>query len=595
MSLPPEETARMAPPSPLDLAGAYFPGPRGENETALRRSLDHVLDQWFDWRRSLFPQDAGVAENAWSGRADQRDRLAIELDALCRSLTSETPTCTPRYIGHMKSDISAPALLGWLAAMLHNPNNTSREASRVGTTLEVEALAMLAEMLGYDPAKAQGHFTSGGTVANLEAVWRARYRMDHWLSLGLHLAETTGRPLDPFADAHMGWDRFRRLRAAHRVEEADLRKCSAAAGDPMEVRRRLDRAAGRPWRGPVLLAPGTAHYSWRKAVNIFGLGEESLWKVALDADGRMDIDDLERLIDRARQEFRPLLMVVAVAGATETGQIDPIDRLQARLTRLRNEEGLHVWSHVDAAYGGFFRTIGEAAAVFDAPVASALDAMNQAQSITIDPHKLGYTPYACGAFLTRDPVSYAVSAFDAPYLDRPELGDGKWSSTLEGSRSAAGAAATWLTGRTLGFDAEGLGAVLAESVRVRRRFQATISTQVPQARFLEPADSNIACFCLASDGDALSVSNRRTDNLFDALHRSPAFSVSKTTLGSTSAESIARHVAGWNGVVDAPGLVLVRCVFMNPYWAAPDLRVALLTEFTTVLEKHIGSDGSGLL
>lgn len=44
--------------------------------------------------------------------------------------------------------------------------------------------------------------------------------------------------------------------------------------------------------------------------------------------------------------------------------------------------------------------------------------------MTIDPHKLGYVPYACGAFLTRDAAAYAVSAFDAPYLDRPELGDG---------------------------------------------------------------------------------------------------------------------------------------------------------------------------
>lgn len=576
------------PPMPAGLAGTYFPGPRGENEAWMRDALDRLLDCWFDWRRSLFPRDA--TGDALAGHADGRAVLTAELDALCRALTRETPTCTPRYIGHMKSDISTPALLGWLAAMLHNPNNTSREASRVGTVIETEAIAMLAGMLGYHPASAQGHFTSGGTVANLEAVWRARYRLDHWLSLGLHLAETMGEPLDVFAAAHMGWDRFRELWEAHGLNDAVLRRSSAAVGNPMDVWRRIDRVATKPWRGPVLLAPGAAHYSWRKAVNVFGLGEDALWSVALDADGRMDLDDLERLIRRALDEGRPVLMVVGVAGATETGQIDPLDRLHDRLEAMERNEGLHLWRHVDAAYGGFFCGVEAEDGVFAPGAASALTAVGRADSVTIDPHKLGYTPYACGAFLTRDAAGYAVSAFDAPYLDRPELGDGKWSSTLEGSRSAAGAAATWLTGRTLGFGPEGLGAVLAETVRARRAFQDALAERAPEVRFLEPADSNIACFSIAAEGEPLSVANRRTEALFDAIHRSPAFSVSKTTLGATSRAAIARHVGAWRGTVDAPGLTLVRCVFMNPYWSAPELRAALFEEFA---ERVNGWTGAG--
>ncbi|HRO32079.1 MAG TPA: pyridoxal-dependent decarboxylase [Brevundimonas sp.] len=580
-------TASPAAPSPLDLAGAYFPGPHGENEAWMRTSLGHVLDAWFNWRRSLFPQDAAITTTVSPAAGAQRDKLAVELDALCRAMTSETPTCTPRYISHMKADISTPALMGWLAAMLHNPNNTSREASRVGTVIETEAIAMLARMLGYDPDAAQGHFTSGGTVANLEAVWRARHRMDLWLGLALHLAETKGRPLDVFADAHMGWGAFRRLWAAHDLSEDILRPERAAAGNPMDIWRRIDRLTPQPWRGPVLLAPGAAHYSWRKAVNIFGLGEDSLWSVALDDQGRMDLDDLDRLIQRARDEARPILMTVAVAGTTETGQIDPMDRWQARLDDLRREHGLHVWSHVDAAYGGFLRAIDLDGAAFDDRTRTALAAMGRAESLTIDPHKLGYTPYACGAFLTRDAVAYAVSTFDAPYLDRPELGDGKWSSTLEGSRSAAGAAATWLTGRTLGFCAEGLGAVLAETIAVRRAFQAAIGSRVPQARFLAPVDSNIACFCIAAEGQPLSVVNQQTLALFDDIHRSPTFSVSRTTLGATSKAAIARHVAGWNGTVDASGLVLIRCVFMTPYWAAPAARDTLFQEFADLIARQI--------
>ena len=577
------------------VAGAYFPGPRSENETWVRGEFQAVLDQWFGWRRALFADDpylVGPADRLSPERLERREVLSRELAELCEALTAETPTYTPRYIGHMKAEVSLPALLGWLAAMLHNPNNTSREASKVGTVIEAEAIAMLATMVGYDPAKAEGHFTSGGTVANFEAVWRARYRLDHWLSLGLHIAETTGAPLDVFASAHMGWDRFRALWAEHGLTDAVLRRCSAAVGVPADVWRRISRAAGRDYMGPVLLVPGNKHYSWSKAANLFGLGEESLWAVGLDADGRLDVDDLERLMRRAEAEGRPVLMAVGVAGTTETGEIDPIDALHDRLERWENERGLHVWRHVDAAYGGFLCAIlgGPDEAVLTPASVAALRAIGRADSVTIDPHKLGYVPYACGAFLTRDTARYAVSAFDAPYLDRPELGDGKWSSTLEGSRSAAGAAAVWLSGRTIGFGPAGMGALLAETVRARQAFEAALSAAVPEVRLLEPADANIVCFSLAAPGESLSSANLRTAALFERIHQSPEFSVSKTTLGADYAAVIARHVEGFGGVVDAPGMVLVRCVFMNPYWAAPEYRAALFPPFIALVREGLDRD-----
>jgi glutamate/tyrosine decarboxylase-like PLP-dependent enzyme len=338
--------------------------------------------------------------------------------------------------------------------------------------------------------------------------------------------------------------------------------------------------------------PGNKHYSWLKAANLFGLGEGSLWSVALDSDGRLDVDDLDRLIRQAQVEGRPVLMAVSVAGTTETGEIDPIDRLHQRLDRWRDEMGMHIWRHVDAAYGGFLCSLlgGLEEAELSRESAAALRAISGADSVTIDPHKLGYVPYACGAFLTRDVTAYAVSAFDAPYLDRPELGDGKWSSTLEGSRSAAGAAATWLTGRTLGFGPHGLGCVLAETIRTRAAFQAAVGAALPSVRFLEPADANIVCFSIADAGEALSSANRRTAALFDIIHRSPDFSVSKTSLGADYAALIDRHTAGYGGTVDTPGLTLIRCVFMNPYWAAPDFHEALFPAFIDLVREALGDE-----
>ena len=145
-------------------------------------------------------------------------------------------------------------------------------------------------------------------------------------------------------------------------------------------------------------------------------------------------------------------------------------------------------------------------------------------------------------------------------------------------------------GRTLGFGPSGLGALLAETVRARQAFQTALAAAVPEVRFLEPADANIVCFSIAARGDALSDANRRTAALFDQIHHSPDFSVSKTTLGPDYAAAVARHVDDYGGVVDAPGMVLIRCVFMNPYWAVPGFRAALFPSFIALVRDNLGGD-----
>lgn len=577
----------------LELVRTYFPGARSENERRVRGEIDAVLDHWFRWRSGRFEDSASNrAPPAASCHVREGDLLGRRLLTLCDALTAETPTFSPRYFAHMKADLSLPGLLGWFAAMLHNPNNSSRDASRVGSVIEAEAIAALAEMLGYDPEQAQGHFTSGGTVANFEAVWRARYRLDHWLALALHVSETTGETLEPFAAAHMGWERFRRLRTLHAVSDDILKSCSAAASNPGDVWRRISRASGREYRGPVMLVPGNRHYSWSKSANVFGLGGEAIWCVALDKGGHLDLADFQRQVECAQADGRPILMAVAVAGATETGAVDPLDRLYDRLDLWRAERGWRIWRHVDAAYGGFLRAMldGPSEAALAPEAAAALRAMGRSDSITIDPHKLGYVPYACGAFLTPDAEHYAVSAFDAPYLDRPELGDGKWSSTLEGSRSAAGAAATWLTAETLGFGADGLGSLMAATLETRRAFESAVREAVPEARFL-PADSNIACFSLARLGEALSHSNARTQAVFDYFRRSPHFAVSKTTLGVDNAALVDDLLGGHDGYNDRPQgeaeMLVIRCVFMNPYWSEPSVRRDLLPRFIEELRQAV--------
>ena len=388
----------------------------------------------------------------------------------------------------------------------------------------------------------------------------------------------------------MGWDRFKRLVDQFEPTQEALRRASAVAGNPADVFRRISAASGEDYLGPVVLVPGNKHFSWRKAANVFGIGEEAFWSVGLDEEGRLDIADLEHQVERAARHRRPVLAIVSVAGTTETGEIDPVDRVVDMLDRWQAERGWRIWHHVDAAYGGFLCSIpgGPHENVLDEETISALRAVAHADSVTLDPHKLGFVPYACGAFLVRDTDHYAVSVFDAPYLERPNLADDLWAATLEGSRSAAGATAVWLTGKTIRFEPDRFGAILAGTVKSRLIFQTAIASGVPDARFLEPADTNILCFSLGLKGEALSLSNVRTRALYDAICEAGEFFVTTTTLKSEHyADQIARHIAHYGGVSDSDSLVLIRCVFMNPYWASQDVRERLIPDFIDYLRTCI--------
>lgn len=93
---------------------------------------------------------------------------------MLNQLKSHFPFFSPRYVAHMLSEQTLPSVLGYFAGMLYNPNNVTNEAAPITVPLEIEVGKMVSKMLGYNPQTAWAHITSGGTVANIEALWVAR-------------------------------------------------------------------------------------------------------------------------------------------------------------------------------------------------------------------------------------------------------------------------------------------------------------------------------------------------------------------------------------------------------------------------------------
>jgi len=118
---------------------SFFLGPRAENAEWVRFLTNGMLERWFEWRKGVSPADGraiSLADQESVEFRTRRSRFEDQLWTLMKRFEGEIPKFSPRYIGHMFSETSLPALLGHFVALLHNPNNISGESSRVGVEIE---------------------------------------------------------------------------------------------------------------------------------------------------------------------------------------------------------------------------------------------------------------------------------------------------------------------------------------------------------------------------------------------------------------------------------------------------------------------------
>jgi len=138
----------------------------------------------------------------------------------------------------------------------------------------------------------------------------------------------------------------------------------------------------------VIYLTHQAHHSVQKAIRIAGLGEAKLSYIPVDARFRMDVSALEKAVERDVEHGLNPFLLIAYAGTTDTGAIDPMDKIATVAKRFK------LWYHVDAAYGGFFILADE--------VKDAFKGIEKADSITIDPHKGLFLAYGTGAVLIKN-------------------------------------------------------------------------------------------------------------------------------------------------------------------------------------------------
>jgi glutamate/tyrosine decarboxylase-like PLP-dependent enzyme len=530
---------------------SWFLGPKGENAAVWRETLDHIFTDYVNWRRNYFPSDPiAVPRSLRRLQAEWLDDFDDQLDIALSHLKAHFPFYSPRYIAHMLSETSLPAVAGYFAGMLYNPNNVTDEAAPVTVGWEIEVGSLVSEMLGYDPDRAWGHLTSGGTLANTEALWVARQVQFAPLAMQEFCVRNE---IDDFTVRFPG--RSRQIPLVD-VEAADLLNMDpeAAVGMPRGVARHLaetrqiDGAEAiaavntglgdstwnparvgvgpiveRLGKQPMILVSEAAHYSIAKAANLLGYGEDAVVTVPVDRRFRLDIEQLDRRLD-AIPDDRYLAAVVAVIGTTEEGAVDPINEIAALRQSRQMEHHRSFWIHADAAWGGYFATLlrGLDLAAPGTEAANYLDAMEveetveintaaprlsrgdpqrllgvnaghktlhlgwgedliemflwlkEADSITVDPHKMGYVPYPAGVVCYRDRTVTEHITQRAQYISDHAGGitdfatapapDAVGPYIIEGSKPGAAALAVWLTHTTIPLDRGGHGKLIKTSI-----------------------------------------------------------------------------------------------------------------------------------
>jgi len=380
--------------------------PRDE---ALEHAARLVAEAWrsFDrFRPEEPPLDERVRRLLEGALPAEPSPVHDVLDDAARILDESIAQARPRYFAFIGSSGLEIATLGDFLA--HSYDINLAVDARAATQIEDQSVRWVAEFVGF-PATT-GAFTSGGTVSNVTALAAARER--------------------------------------------------AAPGS---------RHSGLGERRMAVYCSQEVHYSVTRAVELLGVGSDNLRAIEIDGLRRMRPEALERAIAHDVAAGVTPVAVVATAGTTLTGAIDPLD-LVADVCEARG-----IWMHVDGAYGLPAAALPSRAELFAG--------LARADSCSIDAHKWLYLPKACGVVLVRDERALA-SAFshEQGYLPHQQHELHAADITLEYSRPFR-ALKLWLAFRAHGAEQfrEAIDRNLAEADLLYRRAQLTEDFEVMEA------------------------------------------------------------------------------------------------------------------
>jgi aromatic-L-amino-acid/L-tryptophan decarboxylase len=410
-------------------------------EPAVAAVAAGILDAWhsFDAARPSEPGvDPRLERLLTMGLPAGGDDVVSALADAAHVLDRSLAQPRPRWFGFVGSSGLEVGVLADALASCYDVNLASWAAA--ATRIEEQAAQWVAEFIGY-PA-AVGTFTSGGTVSNLAALAAARTRA---------------------------------LPGARERGLSDVR-CAVYCSQE-------------------------AHHSIRRTAELLGIGGDGVRALPIDDRRRLQPEAVAEAIRGDRRAGVVPVAVVATAGTTLTGAVDPIDDL----ADIAATAG--VWLHVDGAYGAPAASVPALESVFAG--------LERADSVSLDAHKWLFVPKACGLLLTRDRADMeAAFAHVEDYFPHERGQPHAADVTLEYSRPFR-ALKVWLAFRVHGADA--LRAAIEDNVRIARGLWEELRDAADMAPLAEPPVLSIVPYRPLPAGLSRAAANRRVVELARAL------------------------------------------------------------------------------
>ena len=314
--------------------------PSLEERNKYNQELNHFLNNFIETTEDKKAYYVGNPDN---------EKLSVQstkksLEELLAIYTSEVlekgiNPASGGHLGYIPGGGIYTAALGDTIASITNEYAGMYYGSPGAVTMENELLDWMKVVFGF-PKETVGNLTSGGSIANLIALTAARDK--------------------------------------HQIKN--------------------DRITN----SVIYLSP-QIHHCIHKAIRIIGLEDVQVRLLELDEHSRIDNKKLEQLIEEDKSNGLYPFMVIASAGTTDTGAIDPLEQIGV-ISKNNN-----MWYHVDGAYGGFF--------ILSEKVKHRFKGIDLADSLVIDPHKGLFLPYGLGAVLVKDKEAvYHSHHYTANYM-----------------------------------------------------------------------------------------------------------------------------------------------------------------------------------
>lgn len=298
----------------------------------------------------------------------------------------------PRYLAHLNCPVVIPALVGEAVLSAVNSSLDTWDQSAGGTLIERRLIDWTTDRIGLGE-HADGIFTSGGSQSNLQAMLLAR-------------------------------------------DEACRRELTRdGAPSPARLTDVLPRLR--------ILTSECSHFSIRKAATLLGMGAEAVIAVPADDNKRMRTADLADELARCHRDGLIPMAVVATAGTTDFGSIDPLPEMADLCDRYG------AWLHVDAAYG---------CGLLVSRRRELLSGIERADSVTVDYHKSFFQPVSSSAILVRDRATLRHVTYHADYLNPRRMAEKRIPNQVDKSIQTTrrfDALKLWLTLRIMGARAVG--------------------------------------------------------------------------------------------------------------------------------------------